>query len=173
MNDVIESSINEKVKMIDADEDAIIIAKNIRKDGSIILDKDRFFTDGVEMQLPKESISENLVTLSIPTSSKKKSTIISTINLDTGKAEVQPGLERAMKTLEKKIKRGIQRKMKCNVCDETFSQMFALKEHVRVHTGEKPYICPHCQKQFRHISNFQKHKAIHEKDKQFLCLFLQ
>ena len=36
----------------------------------------------------------------------------------------------------------------CNVCDKSFSEGAKLIIHMRVHAGEKPYLCDICKKFF-------------------------
>ncbi|KAL8580590.1 hypothetical protein ACOMHN_046793 [Nucella lapillus] len=54
----------------------------------------------------------------------------------------------------------------CQFCQEEFPQQCRLKYHMRKHTGEEPYKCPHCGRTFRSSSHRNMHvKAAHSVDK--------
>ncbi len=52
------------------------------------------------------------------------------------------------------------KKFVCSECPKKFDSDFHLKEHFRVHTGEKPFVCTNCLKNFRHKSNLSKHRKL-------------
>ena len=51
----------------------------------------------------------------------------------------------------------------CNICGNVFSSVAYVKEHKRIHTGEKSFVCgiDRCEKTFRNQS--------HVGDKRFQC----
>lgn len=48
-------------------------------------------------------------------------------------------------------------------CGRLFKRLEHLKRHVRTHTQERPYICPHCNKAFSRSDNLAQHRRTHDR----------
>jgi len=57
----------------------------------------------------------------------------------------------------------------CDVCEKRFNQSGHLQTHMRIHTNEKPYECDVCEKAFRHSNALKDHMRIHTKEKPYEC----
>lgn len=55
------------------------------------------------------------------------------------------------------------------MCFLGFAQVCSLKDHVRIHTGETPYLCSECGKGFKNSSNLRQHLKRHSGIKPFAC----
>ncbi|XP_073451438.1 uncharacterized protein [Aquarana catesbeiana] len=61
------------------------------------------------------------------------------------------------------------KRFSCPECGKCFLYKSALNEHIRSHTGEKPYFCPECGKCFSRTSNLYTHRRLHTGEKLHSC----
>ncbi|XP_031134170.2 zinc finger protein 407 [Sander lucioperca] len=64
-----------------------------------------------------------------------------------------------------------ERKFECELCERTFSEKWALNNHMKLHSGEKPYKCawPSCHYAFLNLSAMKDHYRTHTGEKTYLC----
>ena len=58
---------------------------------------------------------------------------------------------------------------KCEICGRVFGQLGSMKQHVRKHTGERPYTCDVCGMSFSQVGNMRRHKKNHTDVRPYKC----
>ena len=55
----------------------------------------------------------------------------------------------------------------CQVCLKTLSSKQNLRQHMNIHTGEKPFKCcfPGCNSSYKHASQLSNHRVLHQQYK--------
>ena len=63
------------------------------------------------------------------------------------------------------------KEFRCRVCPKAFTTGSALAVHMRVHSDERPFACPHpgCGKRFRQKMHMNRHTRVHTGEKPFAC----
>ena len=61
------------------------------------------------------------------------------------------------------------RRYLCADCGKTFKSSKVLRQHVKIHTGDKTYHCKLCGKSFRRSAHLAIHSTIHTRDKPYHC----
>ncbi|XP_018083604.1 zinc finger protein 574 [Xenopus laevis] len=71
----------------------------------------------------------------------------------------------------KRVVHAAELKHKCTVCGKHFKQKVHLQNHMRTHTGERPFQCTDCGKAYRSISSLKCHHLTHTGVKPYRCDF--
>lgn len=57
----------------------------------------------------------------------------------------------------------------CDICQRGFKRREHLYQHMKLHTGFRPYICEHCNKSFMRKEHVIRHSTLHSGQKNFTC----
>ncbi|XP_061393072.1 zinc finger protein 235 [Musca vetustissima] len=57
----------------------------------------------------------------------------------------------------------------CDVCNRTFNDLYNLRIHKMIHSGEKPFQCDECGKRFRQYNKLKIHCITHTDLKPYVC----
>eukprot|EP00121_Abeoforma_whisleri_P016222 Awhi_evm3s14892 len=75
---------------------------------------------------------------------------------------------KAKKTAKKVTTKRLKRQVNCpfSGCNIIISSKSKVNEHLRTHTGEKPFCCPYknCDAKFAYTNSLTRHKRLHTGD---------
>nr|CAH7712292.1 unnamed protein product [Callosobruchus chinensis] len=57
----------------------------------------------------------------------------------------------------------------CDICLKTFKRREHLGQHIKLHTGFRPYICEQCNKAFMRKEHLVRHSTLHSGQKNYTC----
>ncbi|XP_026103846.1 uncharacterized protein LOC113075359 isoform X1 [Carassius auratus] len=79
------------------------------------------------------------------------------------------GLNNGSPLLPKPLGKTLQRNTECPQCGRVLSNASALENHMRLHTGERPYTCSQCGKAFPSVRGLNRHMKVHAEEKRYQC----
>ena len=80
-------------------------------------------------------------------------------------SDIQPEITARRKKKRKKQ----EKKLKCGVCGQEFTNKDTFQDHLKTHAGDHPFLCTDCGKSFNSKSYLKRHRAIHTGKGLFKC----
>ena len=65
--------------------------------------------------------------------------------------------------------RSANERVSCPTCGKTVSCNATLRDHMRTHTGDRPFVCTECNFAFAQRSNLRMHKRLHTGERPYMC----
>ncbi|XP_002722350.3 zinc finger protein 526 isoform X1 [Oryctolagus cuniculus] len=63
-----------------------------------------------------------------------------------------------------------ERRHRCGICGKGFKKLVHVRNHLRTHTGERPFQCHSCGKTFASLANLSRHQLTHTGVRPYQCL---
>lgn len=60
-------------------------------------------------------------------------------------------------------------KVQCSICSKLLANSGSLRNHMKIHTGERPHSCQYCGKSFSQSGNLAAHVRSHSGERPFMC----
>lgn len=60
-------------------------------------------------------------------------------------------------------------KTNCDYCDYSSTRPCNLQKHMKIHTGEKNFLCPYCARRFREKNTLKIHERTHTGARPYVC----
>lgn len=81
----------------------------------------------------------------------------------------ETGSNNESQALPKPSSKTLQKNTECPECGRVLSNASALENHMRLHTGERPYTCSQCGKAFPSVRGLNRHVKVHAEEKRYQC----